>query len=254
MNEGLEGRRVHVTGAGQGLGRAIAAAFAAHGARVMCSDVDEAAAKATADTIGNDARSVRCNVTDSSEMQAAIDATVDAFGGLDVMVNNAGVEVVKPMMEISEDEFDQLMGVNVKGVFLGTKAAVPALVASGGGSIVNLASVAGYGGVPLFSIYCASKGAVVRFTESCAGELRDANIRVNCVCPAFIATAMVERLVPTVEAATGVSAEDLVAQKQARLGTPEEVAESVLFLASDDASFITGAKWVLDNALSASCM
>jgi NAD(P)-dependent dehydrogenase (short-subunit alcohol dehydrogenase family) len=176
---------------------------------------------------------------------------VDAFGGLDVLVNNAGIEVVKPLFDQSEEEFLQLMDINVKGVFLGMKHSVQALAASGRGAIVNMSSLAGVGGVPLFGFYCASKAAVIQLTRVAAVELRAAGIRVNAVCPAFIATAMVDRLIPTVEAAVGVPFDQLVAQKQQRLGTAEEVAEMVAFLASEDAGWTTGAHYILDGGLSA---
>jgi NAD(P)-dependent dehydrogenase (short-subunit alcohol dehydrogenase family) len=143
------------------------------------------------------------------------------------------------------------MAVNVGGVFYGIKYAVPALAQSGG-CIINMSSVAGLAGVPLLGAYSASKAAVIRLSQTAAIELRDAGIRVNAVCPSFIQTEMVDRLVQPFEAATGVAFNDLAAMAQGRLGTPEEVAEMVAFLASDDASFVTGSYYTLDNALSAS--
>jgi NAD(P)-dependent dehydrogenase (short-subunit alcohol dehydrogenase family) len=143
------------------------------------------------------------------------------------------------------------MDVNVKGVFLGMKHAVPVMAAAGGGSIVNMSSLAGTGGAPLFGSYCASKAAVIQLTRVAAVELRPTGIRVNAVCPAFIGTAMVDRLIPTVEAVVGVPWDQLVALKQGRMGTPDEVAEMVAFLASDEASFTTGSHYILDGGLSA---
>jgi NAD(P)-dependent dehydrogenase (short-subunit alcohol dehydrogenase family) len=142
------------------------------------------------------------------------------------------------------------MDINVNGVFYGIKYAIPALAQSAG-NIINMASLAGEGGVPLLGAYCGSKGAVIRLTQTAAVELRDAGIRVNAICPAFIRTEMVERLVEPFETATGANFDDLAAQAQGRLGTPEEVAEVAAFLASDDASFVTGAHYIVDNALSA---
>lgn len=249
MISSLKGRRALITGAAAGLGKATAELFVAQGARVVVADVDGAGAESVAAALGEQAVAVRHDVTVAAEWESAVGAARDAFGGLDVLVNNAGIEIGKPLTETGEDEFDRLMKINVTGTFLGIKAAVPALVESGGGAIVNMASVAGLGGAPLLGAYCASKGAVVRLTEVAAIELRAAGIRVNCVCPAFIGTAMVDRLVKPFEAAVGLPFGDVVQIKQGRLGTSEEVAEMVAFLASDDARWTTGTANVLDGGL-----
>jgi NAD(P)-dependent dehydrogenase (short-subunit alcohol dehydrogenase family) len=249
----LEGKRTLVTGAGRGLGLAIATLFAERGARVALADLDDATAQAAAAELGGEAIAVHCDVTKPADVQQAIADTVAAFGGLDVIVNNAGIEIGKPIPEISDEEFMKLMSINVGGVFYGIKYAVPALAATKG-CIINMSSVAGLDGVPLLGVYCASKAAVLRLTETAAIELRDYGIRVNAICPAFIDTEMVERLVAPFEAATGAVFDDLAAQAQGRLGTPEEVAEMAAFLASDDARWITGAHYILDNALTASVL
>ena len=246
----LDGKRALVTGGAQGLGKAIAALFIERGAKVMISDIDEGAAKLTADELGESCRAVRCDVTSEAEQDAAVQATVDAFGGLDIMVNNAGIEVVKPLFHHTEQDFDSIYNINVKGVWLGMKAALAALPQPGG-VIVNMASLAGLGGVPLFGAYSASKAGVVQLTRCAATELKPTGIRVNAVCPTFVATAMVDRLKPIVTEIVGVPFDDLVAMKQGRLGTPEEVAEMVAFLASDDSSFCTGGAYVLDGGLQA---
>lgn len=250
----LEGRLAHVTGAASGIGWAIAQRLAEAGARVAISDVDEAGAKARAAELGSGHLGVGCNVRSMAEVTAAIDATVAHFGGLDLLVNNAGVEIGKPMVETEEDEFMALMDINVTGVFRCSRAAVPALAASAAeakdAAIVNIASVAGVGGCPLLSAYCASKAAVIRFSEVCAIELREAGIRVNAVCPAFIDTPMVERLAPAVAAMTGMQFADVVAVKQGRYGTLAEVADMVAFLGSDEAAWTTGSHYVLDGGIS----
>jgi NAD(P)-dependent dehydrogenase (short-subunit alcohol dehydrogenase family) len=253
----MEGRRALVTGAGRGLGRAIAELFVARGAQVVLSDIDEQLVQGTSAEIGA-AKAVRCDVTSEPEVQASVQAATDALGGLDVLVNNAGIEIVKPLFEQTDEEFQRLMDINVRGVWLGMKHAVPALVASAqegrGPAIVNMASVAGIGGAPLFGSYCASKAAVVNMTRVAALELRQVGIRVNSVCPAFIDTLMVERLTPIVEAVVGVPFDQLLAIKQGRMGTPAEVAEVVAFLASEESSFTTGSPYVLDNGLTASLL
>jgi NAD(P)-dependent dehydrogenase (short-subunit alcohol dehydrogenase family) len=247
----LEGKRTLITGAARGLGLAIAELFAERGAQVAIADVDFATAQSAAAGVGDAALALACDVTQPGDVKRMIDDTVAAFGGLDVIVNNAGVEISKPLPETGDEEFAKLMAVNVGGVFYGIKYSVPALAQSGGGCIINMASVAGQAGVPLLGVYSASKAAVIRLSQTAAIELRDLGIRVNAVCPSFIKTEMVDRLVEPFEAATGVDFDDLAALAQGRLGTPEEVAEMVAFLASDDASFITGSYYTLDNALSA---
>ena len=249
----LEGKRALVTGAARGLGLAIAEKFVERGARVALADIDGPAAESASAALGGETIAIAADVTKPADIQRAIAATVEAYGGLDVMVNNAGIEIGKPIPETGDEEFAQLMAINVNGVFYGIKYAIPEL-AQTGGSIINMSSVAGLDGVPLLGAYCASKAAVIRLTQTASRELRDAGIRVNAICPSFIATEMVERLVEPFEAATGANFVDLTAQAQGRLGTPEEVAEMAAFLASDAASFINGAYYILDNALTASVL
>ncbi|MHB8691277.1 MAG: SDR family NAD(P)-dependent oxidoreductase [Solirubrobacteraceae bacterium] len=249
----LEGKRTLVTGAARGLGLAVAELFAERGATVALADLDGAAATAAAESLGGGAIGLTCDVTKPADVQKAIADTVEAFGGLDVLINNAGIEIGKPIPETSDDEFAMLMAVNVGGVFYGIKYGTPALAASKG-CIINMSSLAGLDGVPLLGVYCASKAAVLRLTQTASRELRDYGIRVNAICPAFIATEMVDRLVEPFEAATGAKVDELIAQAQGRLGTPEEVAEMAAFLASDDARWVTGASYILDNGLSASVL
>lgn len=252
LSHDLHGKRALITGAARGLGFAIAKLFTDRGAKVALSDIDGDAVQRAAAELGGGAIGLRCDVTKGADVQAAVDAAVDAFGGLDVVVNNAGIEIGKPLVEHTEEEFDGLMAINVKGVFLGIKHATPALAAGGGGTIINMSSVAGMGGVPLLGAYCASKAGVIRLTQTAAIELRDVGIRVNAVCPSFIDTEMVERLVSPFEAATGAKFDDVVQLRQGRLGSADEVAEMTAFLASDASRFVTGSHYVLDNALSAS--
>ncbi|UOX92694.1 SDR family oxidoreductase [Amycolatopsis sp. FBCC-B4732] len=246
----LEGKRVFVTGSGAGIGKAIAALFTERGAKVVVSDRDADAAKQAAEEIGA-AGVANCDVTDEGQVQSAIQQAVDLLGGLDVLVNNAGIEVSSPLLQQSTESFDKIFAVNVRGTFVAMKAATPHLVESKG-NIVNIASIAGIGGSPLLGSYCATKAAVIQLTRVAAVEMRPAGIRVNAVCPGFADTAMVERLVPDFEAATQVPFRDLVAAKQGRLGTPQDIAEVAAFLASDRATWITGSHYVLDGGLTAS--
>ena len=249
----LDGKRALITGGARGLGLAIAQLFVERGARVAVADIDGPGAERAAQELGGDAVGLQCDVTKPAEVKAMIEAAVQALGGLDVLVNNAGIEIAKPMTEQTDEEFAKTLDVNVNGTFYCMKYAVPALAESQG-TVVNMASAAGLGGVPLLAAYCASKGAVIRLTQTAATELRQVGIRVNAVCPSFAPTEMVARMVGPIEAATGAKMEDLIALKQGRWCTPEEIAETVAFLASDDATFVTGSAYILDNALSAAVL
>jgi NAD(P)-dependent dehydrogenase (short-subunit alcohol dehydrogenase family) len=249
----LSGKRALVTGAASGLGKAIAAAFVASGARVMLSDIDEDGVGKVAADLG--AGSIRCDVADPAEVERAVHATVEVFGGVDVVVNNAGIEVIARLAEMDEADFDRIVAVNLKGVWLGIKYGAPAIAASGGGAIVNMSSVAGLGGWPGVGAYCATKAGVISLTQTAALEWRDAGVRVNAVCPAFIDTPMVERAIvqvgPILEADLGLGGDRILHNVQRRLGVPTEVAEGVAYLASDAASFVSGIALPIDNAFTA---
>ncbi|MFC5995947.1 SDR family NAD(P)-dependent oxidoreductase [Pseudonocardia hispaniensis] len=246
----LEGKRVFITGSGAGIGKAIATLFTQRGARVVVSDIDADSAKQTAEEMGA-VGVANCDVTDEGQVQAAVQQAVEFLGGLDVLVNNAGIEVSSPLLQQSTESFDTIFAVNVRGPFVAMKAAIPHLVAAKG-NIVNIASIAGIGGSPLLGSYCATKAALIQLTRVAAVEMRPTGVRVNAVCPGFADTAMVERLVPDFEAATQIPFGDLVAMKQGRLGTPQDIAEVAAFLASDRATWITGSHYVLDGGLTAS--
>lgn len=246
----LEGKRIFITGSGQGIGAAIAELAIARGASVVISDIDAELAEKTAARLGAVGTS-NGDVSDEASIAAAVEGAIELLGGLDVLVNNAGIEVASPLLQQSVESFDRIFAVNVRGTFLGMKAAAPALVASGG-NIVNIASIAGVGGSPLLGSYCATKAAVIQLTRVAAVEMRAQGVRVNAVCPGFADTSMVDRLRPDFEAATQVPFGELVAQKQGRLGTPEDIAEVALFLASDAAAWVTGSAYILDGGLTAS--
>lgn len=246
----LEGKRVFVTGSGAGIGKAISALFIERGARVVVSDIDEESAAKAAEEIGA-AGVANCDVTDEGQVQTAVAQAVEILGGLDIVVNNAGIEMSSPLLQQSTESFDKIYAVNVRGPFLVMKAAIGPLVESKG-NIVNISSVAGVGGSPLLGSYCATKAALIQLTRVAAVEMRPSGVRVNAVCPGFADTSMVDRLIPDFEAATQVPFGDLVAAKQGRLGTPEDIAEVAAFLASDRATWTTGSHYILDGGLSAS--
>jgi NAD(P)-dependent dehydrogenase (short-subunit alcohol dehydrogenase family) len=250
----LEGKRALVTGAASGIGLEIAKLYAELGAQVMLADIQDEVAEKAAAEIG--ASAVHCDVSVAADVERAINTTAQAFGGIDTLVNNAGIEIVKPVIEHTEEDIDRLYAVNLKGVFLGMKYGAPAIIGSGGGSIVNVASIAGLGGPAFFGVYGCTKAAVINLTQTTAIEMRGYGLRVNAVCPGFIATPMVvDRalpvLAPAVEAALGRSLETVLHDTQVRLGTPREVAEVAAFLASDRASFITGIAVPVDNGFTA---
>ena len=241
----LEGKRVLVTGGGRGIGRGIVEAFVEAGARVAIADIE--GAENAAKEIGADTVGLTCDVSSSESVANALAVVRESLGGLDVVVNNAGVEAFGPLHELSEDAFDKVVSVNLRGTWLVYKHAVPLM--QGGGAIVNVASLAGIVGFPLLGAYAAAKAGVVRMTEVMAVELRDLGVRANAVCPGFIDTPMMGRAFADFEAATGQPLAAIIAARQGRLGTPQEVASLALFLASDAAAFVNGTAITLDGGM-----
>ena len=243
----LAGKRAFVTGAGSGIGAAIAVALGKAGARVAVSDIDAAAAGAVAKRLGPAASSAhRLDVTDAAETGTVIDAAIAILGGLDIVCANAGVSTMNRVVDLTEQEWDFNMDVNAKGIFLTNQAAVQRFLAAGTkGVIVNTASMAGKTGVPLLAHYAASKFAVVGFTQSLAKEVGGQGIRVNCVCPGYVRTSMQERELAW-EAGLrnmpmeAVRTEYVSLTPLGRIEEPEDVADVVVFLASDLARFMTG--------------
>ena len=238
-----------VTGAGAGIGKAIAETFAKEGAKIVVNDLNAETAQAVADGIrkgGGTATSVQADVSKEADAVKIVEFTVDTYGCLDILVNNAGIELIKPTHELTEQDWDSVMNVNLKGCFLVSKHGVIQMTAQGGGNIINMASAAGIIGFPLLASYCATKGGVVQLTKSMALEYRPANVRVNAICPSLIETDLGERFVETYNAA-GIPAEELLMSMQGRMGTVEDVAGAALFLASDDSSFVNGVALPIDG-------
>jgi 3-oxoacyl-[acyl-carrier protein] reductase len=232
----LDGRIALVTGAGRGLGAVTAARLAAQGARVVVADVDAASAAAVASSIGPAAVSRLLDVRDRASFAEAIEATVRELGSLDILVNNAALTIRRPFFEIEDSEWDDVLAVNLRGVFLGCQLGAARMRDQGGGRIVNLSSLAGQqGSVVNGAHYAASKAGILALTKSIARELAPSGVTVNVVAPAVIAGPLVDALSP--EAVQGLVASIPVG----RIGRAEEVATLIAYLASDAAGYITGA-------------
>jgi NAD(P)-dependent dehydrogenase (short-subunit alcohol dehydrogenase family) len=256
-NMDFKGKVALVTGGGNGIGRAASIGFARHGAKVVVVDRDGAAAEATAGIIrqnGSEAQAVTADVTKSSDVKAYVKAALDKYGRIDCFFNNAGIEgKVAPIAEYDEAVFDAVIGVNVKGVFLGLRHVLPEMIRQGGGSVVNTASVAGLVGTPGMPAYVASKHAVIGLTKTAAGEVARQGIRVNAVCPGPVDTRMIHALEQQLSPDDPASVEKRyqAALPTGRYSTVEEIANMVLFLCSDLASNTTGGQFVVDSGRTA---
>jgi NAD(P)-dependent dehydrogenase (short-subunit alcohol dehydrogenase family) len=247
-NGSFAGKVAFVTGAANGIGRAAALAFAREGASVVVADISEKGNQETArlvEELGARALAVRCDVTRADDVKAALDSTVEAFGRLDFAFNNAGSEQpVTATADLTEGEWDRIMRVNVRSVFLCMKYEIPLLLKQGGGAIVNTSSGAGVKGIAGQAAYCAAKFGIVGLTKAAALDYAISNIRVNVVCPGIIETPMMDRFTGgTPEGRARVIAQEPVG----RMGKPEEIAAAVVWLCSDAAAFVVGHAMVIDG-------
>lgn len=255
----LDGKTVLITGAGRGIGRAIAARVAGEGANVVIADIDEGSAREAAETLvaaGGQALGVAVDVTDRASFRAAIAAGVERFGRLDVLFNNAGISKTERFLETSEEDFDRIMAVNARGVLIGTQEGAEQFKRQGGGGkVVNTASIAGKSGFPLFAAYSASKFAVVGLTQAAANALGADGITVNAFCPGVVTTELWKQLDDEFiaigetqekgEALEGFGAGILVG----RLSTADDLTGIALFLASSDSDYLTGQSINVDGGM-----
>lgn len=247
-NEFYQGKVAFVTGAGSGIGRATALAFARAGASVTVADISEGSSRETVRLIekeGGRAIAVKCDVTQAADVKAALDKTVEEFGRLDFAFNNAGIEQRNAAIaDFEEDEWNRIMDVNLRGAFLCLKYEIPLLLRTGGGAIVNVSSGAGVIGIKGGGAYSAAKHGIIGLTKSAALDYAAQNIRVNAVAPGYIATAMMDRFTGgTDEGRAKVVSEEPIG----RMGQPAEIADAVLWLCSDAASFVVGHALIVDG-------
>lgn len=248
---GLEGLRAIVTGAGSGIGRAIAVRLSEEGARVLIADVDEKAAQKVSAELDGESLVHRADVTDAGEVEALVGRAVSEWGGLDAMINNAGMGVAATAVDTSEEDYDRVMEVCVRGTFLGMKYAVPAIRDSGGGSVTNMSSIAALVGLPDRAVYCAAKGAILSMTRAAAIDHIGDGVRVNCIAPGTVDTPWVARITAGYDDPEDAREKMKARQPHGRLVTPEEIAAMAAYLCSDEASSVIGACMVVDGGVTA---
>jgi NAD(P)-dependent dehydrogenase (short-subunit alcohol dehydrogenase family) len=248
----VSGKACVVTGAGSGIGRASALRLGEEGGSVLAADISEGALADTVEEItraGGTALAFRADVSDPAQVDAMVAACVERFGSIDVLVNNAGVNLPGVLHEVSDDEIERTLGVNVRGPIYGCRAAIPHMLRQGGGSIINMSSVNGIVSEPFLAVYSASKGAVVMLTKGVALDYAKQGIRCNAICPGWVDTPINHAHAAMLGGLDKVYAEIDSFQPIGRPGEPREIANVVLFLASDESSFMTGSVVVADGGM-----
>jgi NAD(P)-dependent dehydrogenase (short-subunit alcohol dehydrogenase family) len=249
--ERLRGKRSIVTGAGSGIGRAIALRFAAEGARVVISDVDGEAAARVAAEGGGETLVRKTDVTSTSEVETLVQTSVEEWGGLDVMVNNAGIGVAGTTTVTTEEDYERVMDVCLRGTFLGMKHAIPAIRDSEGGSVINMSSVAALVGIADRAVYSAAKGAILAITRAAAIDHVEEGVRVNCIAPGTVDTPWIGRITAGYDDPEEARRNMQARQPHGRLVTPEEIAAMAAYLASDESASVIGACMVVDGGVTA---
>jgi NAD(P)-dependent dehydrogenase (short-subunit alcohol dehydrogenase family) len=247
----LEGKRAVVTGAGAGIGRSIALRLASEGARVALADVDEEAAEKVASEIDGETLVRRTDVTRAEEVEELVASAVEAWGGLDVMVNNAGVGVAATVVDTTEQDYERVMDVCVRGTLLGMKYAIPAIRDAGGGSVINMSSVAALVGITDRAVYSAAKGAILSMTRAAAIDHVGEGVRVNCIAPGTVDTPWIGRITSGYDDPEEARAKMQARQPHSRFVTPEEIAAMAAYLASDEAASCIGACMIVDGGVTA---
>jgi NAD(P)-dependent dehydrogenase (short-subunit alcohol dehydrogenase family) len=250
MKKPLEGKVAIITGAASGIGRATALLFAGEGAAVVITDVNEAGGQAVAGELadkGGHALFEPGDVTRAADCERIVDLAMRRFRGIHILFNNAGIIRRSSVVELSEADWDRVMAVNVKSIFLMSRQVIPTMEKAGGGAIINTASGWGLAGGPRAAVYCASKGAVVLLTKAMAIDHGPHKIRVNCICPGDTDTAMLRNEAQQLGEPADRFLADAARRPLGRVGKPEEIAQAALYLASDAASFVTGTALVVDG-------
>jgi meso-butanediol dehydrogenase / (S,S)-butanediol dehydrogenase / diacetyl reductase len=245
-----------VTGGASGIGKTTAELFAEEGAKVVVADWNREAGEQTASTLSKTGYNVLycfADVSKSQDVELLIQTTVNHYGKLDVVVNNAAIQILARLVDTAEEAWDRIQSVNLKGVFLGCKFAIPAMIEGGGGSIVNIASVLGFVGDPDLAAYCAAKGGVIALTKTAALTYGPQGVRVNCICPGDVETPLVKAYFDKSPEPEKFRQEISSKYALRRIATPREIAEVAVFLASDESSFITGSSVVVDGGLTVKC-
>lgn len=247
----LEGKRAIVTGGASGIGKAIVKMFVNEGANVIVADIDLDSAKALCNEITNNVKPFELNVASAENFQSLTDFCEREFLGLDILVNNAGIGLASKLPETTEGDWQKVIDVNLKGTFLGMKYAIPLMRKSGGGSIINISSIAALVGLVDRAVYSASKGGIIAMSRAAAIDHIKENIRINCIAPGTVDTPWIERITQTYENASEAKKVMMERQPHGRLVSPEEIASMAVYLASDESKSAVGAVMVVDGGMTA---